>query len=134
MNFLGLGKNLASASAMAILAAMAAGAQTTDGGIYVALPNNVLTPTEASSGYQLLWNGKDWTGWKSYNTSQPGSNFVIIGMAGQENGAKKSLSADSNVMEVVGSGEENEANASARPATSVSRRLTRERATGAARG
>jgi hypothetical protein len=105
MNLLELGKQLASASAIAVMAAMAAGAQTTDGGIYVALPNNVLTPTEASSGYQLLWNGKDWTGWKSFNTSQPGSNFVIIGMAGQENGAKKSLSADSNVMEVVAAGE-----------------------------
>lgn len=82
-----------------------AGAQTTDGGIYVAGPNNALTPTEAASGYQLLWNGKDWTGWKSYNTSQPGSNWGIVAMAGQENGAKKSLSADSNVMEVVGTGE-----------------------------
>lgn len=87
------------------IAVAVAGAQTTDGGIYTALPNNALTPTEAASGYQLLWNGKDWTGWKSYNTSQPGSNWAIVGMAGQENGAKKSTSADSNVMEVVASGE-----------------------------
>jgi len=98
----GLGKTMVSAL---VLAVAMAGAQTTDGGIYVTLPNNVLTSTEAANGYQLLWNGKDWTGWKSFNTSQPGSNFAIVGMAGQENGAKKSLSADSNVMEVVGSGE-----------------------------
>jgi hypothetical protein len=82
-----------------------AGAQTTDGGIYVPGPNNALTTTEAANGYQLLWNGKDWTGWKSYNTSQPGTNWSIVGLAGEENGAKKSVSADSNVMEVVGTGE-----------------------------
>ncbi len=87
------------------IAAATASAQTADGGIYVSLPNNALTPSEAANGYQLLWNGKDWTGWKSYNTSQPGSNWGIVAMAGQENGAKKSLSADSNVMEVVGTGE-----------------------------
>jgi hypothetical protein len=91
-------------SALGIALALA-GAQTTDGGIYVTLPNNALTPSEAASGYQLLWNGKDWTGWKSFNASQPGTNFAIVAMAGQENGAKKSLSADSNVMEVVGTGE-----------------------------
>lgn len=102
MNMRVLGITMVSALGIAMAPA---GAQTTDGGIYIALPNNALTTAEAGNGYQLLWNGKDWTGWKSYNTSQPGSNFAIVGMAGQENGAKKSLSADSNVIEVVGSGE-----------------------------
>jgi hypothetical protein len=80
-------------------------AQSVDGGIYVPGPNNALSAAQARDGYQLLWNGKDFTGWKTFNASTPGSNWTIIGEAGKENGAKKSLSPDSNVIEVVGQGE-----------------------------
>jgi hypothetical protein len=80
-------------------------AQSVDGGIYVPGPNNALTTEQARDGYQLLWNGKDFTGWKTFNASSPGANWAIVGMAGKENGALKSLNPDSNVIEVVKDGE-----------------------------
>ncbi|MDB5048578.1 MAG: hypothetical protein JWO30_1649 [Fibrobacteres bacterium] len=91
--------------AMGMAWALGAQAQTVDGGIYVAGPNNGLTPSQIKNGYVLLWNGKDFTGWKTFNASSPADNWTVVKEAGEENGAKKSLSADSNVIEVVKSGE-----------------------------
>ncbi|GEM_PF-581816 len=82
-----------------------ANAQSADGGIYVPGPNNGLTAAQVKDGYQLLWNGKDFTGWKTYQQAAPGTNWGIYAEAGKENGAKKSLAADSNVMEVLSAGE-----------------------------
>ncbi len=89
---------------MALMASLGT-AQTMDGGIYVAGPNNALTSAEAQCGYQLLWNGKDFTGWKTFNAAAPGTNFGIVGLQGAENGAKKSVNPDSNMIEVMGGGE-----------------------------
>jgi hypothetical protein len=87
-------------------------AQTVDGGIIVSgLPNNALTAEEARDGYELLWNGKDYTGWAlNNNKTNPGApdasgNWTIVNLKGVESGdTHKSASADSNILEVVSSG------------------------------
>lgn len=87
-------------------------AQTTDGGIYVSgLPNNALTADESADGYELLWNGKDYTGWALNNSkTNPGApdaagNWTIVNLKGVESGdTHKSASVDSNMLEVVSAG------------------------------
>jgi hypothetical protein len=87
------------------LVAVGVHAQTVDGGIFVALPANQLTPDEAAAGYQLLWNGKDFQGWKTYGAPSPGTNWAIVAEKGIENGGTKSASPEANVLEVVNTGE-----------------------------
>ncbi|MEO6095994.1 MAG: hypothetical protein ABIW76_09995, partial [Fibrobacteria bacterium] len=72
-----------------------ANAQTVDGGIIVnGLPNNTLTASETEDGYELLWNGKDYTGWAlNNNKSNPGApdaagNWTIVNLKGVESGDK----------------------------------------------
>jgi hypothetical protein len=87
-------------------------AQTQDGGIYVSgLPNNALTADETRDGYELLWNGKDYTGWVLNNSkSNPGApdaagNWTIVNLKGVESGdTHKSSLVDSNMLEVVSAG------------------------------
>src|ERR1700722_5107583 len=81
------------------------------GCIYVSgLPNNALTTQEQADGYQLLWDGKDYTGWL-INSSTTGAappsatNWTIVTDTGYENGARtQSANVDSNVLEVLASG------------------------------
>ncbi len=78
-------------------------ARTQDGGIYVPCPNNALTQAEASGGYRLIWNGKDFSGWKTYGRDSVVSSFAIAGSSGTENNAPPSENPDSNVIEISGS-------------------------------
>jgi hypothetical protein len=85
-------------------------AQTKDGGIYSSgLPNNALSEAEMATGYQLLWNGKDYTGWGAADNAcrscAPGANWAIVTTKGLESGDKhKSLTVDSNMLEVAQAG------------------------------
>jgi hypothetical protein len=87
-------------------------AQTTDGGLVVdGLPNNALTAEEKADGYQLLWNGLDFTGWllndNKITPSNPASaaNWSIVTVKGLEsNDTHKSSLADSNMLEVASGG------------------------------
>jgi hypothetical protein len=86
--------------------------QSTDGGTVVdGLPNNALTTEEARDGYELLWNGKDFTGWLVNNdkanpgTPESGGNWAIVTTKGLEsNDTHKSANPDSNMLEVVKAG------------------------------
>jgi hypothetical protein len=97
---------------MGLVAASIASAQQTDGGFYVSgLKNNVLTAEEARDGYELLWNGKDFTGWALNNSkTAPGNpdaaaNWSIVTVKGLESGDKhKSTDIDSNMFEVGAAG------------------------------
>lgn len=93
------------------LAAVAgAFAQTSDGGLpNVTGPNNALTAQEQADGYQLLWNGLDYTGWKANSSStspgNPGTNWSIVTTTGLEGATPhKSTNPDSNMLEVAASG------------------------------
>jgi hypothetical protein len=73
--------------------------------------NNTLTAEEAAAGYELLWNGKDFTGWRLNNDRvNPGdpalaANWAIVTTKGVESGdTHKSADPDSNVIEVASSG------------------------------
>jgi hypothetical protein len=90
----------------------AAFGQSTDGGMVVTgLTNNKLTESETKDGYELLWNGKDFTGWllndNKVNPGQPqaSSNWAIVTTKGWENGERhKSVDPDSNMLEVIDAG------------------------------
>lgn len=95
--------------ALGLTAASVIMGQSVDGGSVVnGLPNNTLTAAEEADGYKLLWNGKDFTGWGVNNPADkggaPGSNWAIVNLSGLEKGAKKSLSPDSNMLEVAAAG------------------------------
>ncbi len=66
--------------------------------------NNILSATEKADGYQLLWNGKDFTGWKSYNTPGVSGTWSIVHNSGVEVTPRKSVDPDSNILEVNASG------------------------------
>jgi hypothetical protein len=73
--------------------------------------NNALTPEEITDGYELLWNGMDFTGWLLNNSkTNPGdptaaSNWAIVTTQGLQNPDKhKSADADSNMLEIASSG------------------------------
>ncbi|HAO99852.1 MAG TPA: hypothetical protein DCQ83_07385 [Fibrobacteres bacterium] len=95
------------------IAATCAMTQSIDGGYRLdTLPvNNTLTSQEQADGYVLLWNGLDFTGWKTNssttNPGNPGSNWAIVSKTngGLDNGdSHKSTNPDSNMLEVAGSG------------------------------
>ncbi len=86
--------------------------QSVDGGMVVnGLPNNALTAQEQADGYQLLWNGKDFSGWllntSTTNPSPPtaAANWSIVTLKGLEsNDTHESTDPDSNILEVASSG------------------------------
>lgn len=77
----------------------------------VSAGNNALSPREVVDGYELLWNGLDFSGWK-LNSSQhdPGdpalaTNWIIVQQGGVESGDRHaSVDADSNVLEIAAAG------------------------------
>lgn len=67
--------------------------------------NNALTAAENSDGYKLLWNGLDFTGWKSYHLSTVSGSWAVVNQKGVESGDKhRSADPDSNILEVTASG------------------------------
>lgn len=71
--------------------------------------NNQLSFQERQDGYELLWNGLDYQGWRMnnnrFNPGKPGSNWIIVHEKGIESGDKHaSADPDSNVLEVIAAG------------------------------
>ena len=86
------------------LAAIAgAFSQSTDGGLPPVNngPNNTLTSAQAADGYQLLWNGRNFTGWKSQGISTPATGWVVVNQKGLLSGdIHISADPDSNIIEM----------------------------------
>ncbi len=73
--------------------------------------NNALSPAESKDGYQLLWNGRDFSGWKTYRDTLSildpkrfNMNLRITHADGSEASDTNGSDPDFNMIEISGGG------------------------------